>query len=176
MSYELESFTADARAILRSEPGPAGREKVRALFEKLLQNPEFVRRHCADASPGLHLLYEDPELEFQVLAHINRNPRVSPPHDHGASWAIYGQATEHTDVTEWKRLDDGSDPATARLEAEKSYRLTPGHAAIYQDGKIHSIDYPANSCFVPSGHSTVSFDTLSAVPRPNTIRRSGDDA
>lgn len=148
MSYDLDGFTAECRAILASDPGPAGREKVRVVFEKLLQNPAFVRKHCTEAPPGLHVLYEDPELKFQVLAHINKNPRVSPPHDHGASWAIYGQATEYTDVTEWKRMDDGADAEHAELAAEKSYRLTPGHAAIYQDGTIHSIDYPANSCFV----------------------------
>ena len=30
----------------------------------------------------------------------------------------------------------------------KKYRLTPGNAGIYQDGKIHSIDYPDHSRFV----------------------------
>ena len=30
----------------------------------------------------------------------------------------------------------------------KKYRLTPGKAGIYQDGKIHSIDYPDHSRFV----------------------------
>ena len=26
------------------------------------------------------------------------------------SWAIYGQATLYTEMTEWEREDDGSDP------------------------------------------------------------------
>jgi hypothetical protein len=34
---------------------------------------------------GLKLLYEDKDLGFQILAHINDKARVSPPHDHGAS-------------------------------------------------------------------------------------------
>lgn len=148
MSYDLDKFTAEVHAILKADSGPTGREKVRTLLEKLLQNPSFVQKHCNDATPGLHRLFEDPELEFQVLAHINENPRVSPPHDHGASWAIYGQATQYTEVTEWQRTDDGSDPAYAALSPLKTYRLTPGHAGIYQDGTIHSIDYPAKSCFV----------------------------
>ena len=148
MSYDLNAFTADCHRIFVDDDGPGGREQVRALFENLLRSEAFVRTHCIESPPGLHLLFEDPQLKFQVLAHINEKARVSPPHDHGASWAIYGQATEHTDVTEWTRTDDGSDPERADLKPLKTYRLTPGHAAIYQDGTIHSIDYPAKSCFV----------------------------
>jgi predicted metal-dependent enzyme (double-stranded beta helix superfamily) len=148
MPYDLNAFTAQCHDIFKRDPGPKGREEVRVLFEKLLRDPEFVRRYCVEAKPGLHVLYEDPELKFQVLAHVNEKPRVSPPHDHGESWAIYGQATEYTDVTEWTRTDDGADPQRAELKAAKTYRLTPGRAAIYQDGCIHSIDYPAKSCFV----------------------------
>jgi hypothetical protein len=96
----------------------------------------------------LYRIYEDPQLGFEVLVHINEKPRVSPPHDHGESWAVYGQATQHTDVTEWQRIDDGKDPSSARLKPIKTYRLHPGKAEIYQDGMIHSIDYPENSCFV----------------------------
>ena len=36
----------------------------------------------------------------------------------------------------------------AKLAPEKKYRLEPGHAGIYQDGKIHSIDYPDYSRFI----------------------------
>ena len=148
MAYQLDEFIADCRSILSSDPGPHGREEVRTRLERLLQNPDFVRKHCEEAPRGLHLLYEDPKLGFQVLAHINDKARISPPHDHGASWAIYGQATHYTDMTEWEREDDGSDPDHAKLKAVKKYRLTPGHAGIYQDGKIHSIDYPDHSRFV----------------------------
>lgn len=160
MSCNLETFATQCHSIFKRDPGPQGREEVRALFEKLLQTEDFVRKYCVEAKPGLHLLYEDPELKFQVLAHVNEKPRVSPPHDHGESWAIYGQATEYTDVTEWARTDDGSDPARATLKRLKTYRLTPGHAAIYQDGVIHSIDYPAKSCFV-----RVTGTNLDRIPR-----------
>jgi len=149
MAYDLDQFIADCRRHLSADPGPAGREKVRADLERLLSNADFVREYCGEDVPrGLKLLYEDKALGFQVLAHINDKARVSPPHDHGASWAIYGQATRYTDMTEWEREDDGSDPAHAKLKPAKSYRLKPGQAGIYQDGQIHSIDYPDKSRFV----------------------------
>jgi predicted metal-dependent enzyme (double-stranded beta helix superfamily) len=149
MGYGLDQFIADCRSILRRDGGPQGRELVRSKLESLLQNPDFIREHCSEQCPrGLFVLYEDPELGFQILAHINDKARVSPPHDHGASWAIYGQATHHTDMTEWEREDDGRDPRHAKLKPMKKYRLTPGHAGIYQDGKIHSIDYPDHARFI----------------------------
>jgi hypothetical protein len=149
MAYTLEQFIADCRASLSRDPGPAGRERVRADLERLLANPEFVDAYCGDDQPrGLKVLYEDSKLGFQVLAHINDKARVSPPHDHGASWAIYGQATKHTDMIEWEREDDGKDPRHAKLKPVKKYRLTPGKAGIYQNGAIHSIDYPDYARFI----------------------------
>jgi hypothetical protein len=149
MPYELDDFVSDCRSILARDPGPAGREEVRTRLERLLGNPDFVHQYCGDDVPqGLKLLYEDPKLGFQILAHINDKARKSPPHDHGASWAIYGQATHYTDMIEWERVDDGRDTGQAELRPAKQYRLKPGHAGIYQDGKIHSIDYPDKSRFV----------------------------
>ena len=149
MSYDLDRFIADCRSILKRDPGPDGREEVRTRLERLLSDKDFVEVYCGDSVPrGLKLLYEDPELGFQILAHINDKARVSPPHDHGASWAIYGQATQYTDMVEWEREDGGADPDTAKLKPVKRYRLLPGHAGIYQDGKIHSIDYPDGACFI----------------------------
>jgi predicted metal-dependent enzyme (double-stranded beta helix superfamily) len=149
MTYELDQFISDCRSILSRDPGPQGREQVRTNLERLLKNSEFIRQHAGEDVPrGLHVLYEDPELGFQILAHINDKARVSPPHDHGASWATYGQATHYTDMTEWEREDNGTDEAHAKLKPVKKYRLTPGHAGIYQDGKIHSIDYPDYARFI----------------------------
>jgi hypothetical protein len=149
MAYGLDQFIADCRASLKRDPGPVGREEVRLNLERLLGNKEFVEKYCGDKiERGLNVLYEDPELKFQILAHINDKARVSPPHDHGESWAIYGQATKYTDMSEWERADDGSDPKHAKLKLKKKYRLTPGHAGVYQDGAIHSIDYPEHARFV----------------------------
>jgi predicted metal-dependent enzyme (double-stranded beta helix superfamily) len=149
MAYDLAQFVADCRSILAGDAGPAGREQVRRNLERLLANQAFLDRYCSDAvPPGLTVLHDDKELGFQVLAHINDKARVSPPHDHGASWAIYGQASHYTDMIEWEREDTGGDPKHAKLKPVKTYRLDPGHAGIYQDGKIHSIDYPDRARFI----------------------------
>jgi predicted metal-dependent enzyme (double-stranded beta helix superfamily) len=147
MAYELQQFIDDCRTTLKRDPGPTGRETVRKNLERLLENTDFVAMTCGEDAPlGLKVLYEDKDLGFQVLAHVNDKARKSPPHDHGESWAIYGQATKHTDMIEWERT--GGDDKHAELKEVKRYRLNPGQAGIYQDGAIHSIDYPDRSRFI----------------------------
>lgn len=169
MSYTLDQFIADCRATLAKDPGPAGREQVRTRLETLLAQPDFIKAYCGDDQPrGMKVLYEDPKLGFQVLAHINDKARVSPPHDHGASWAIYGQATKYTDMIEWAREDNGADPKHAKLKPVKKYRLDPGKAGIYQDGTIHSIDYPDYARFI-----RVTGTDLDKIPRIKIDLKSG---
>src|SRR6202789_717982 len=127
MAYELDQFITDCHSILSRDPGPSGREEVRTKLEHLLRNEDFVKKHCEDAPRGLHLLHEDRDLGFQILAHINDKARVSPPHDHGASWAIYGQATHYTEMTEWEREDNATASTHSTRQPVKKYRLAPGH-------------------------------------------------
>jgi hypothetical protein len=149
MTYTLDQFVKDAQAALGANDGPAGREKVRVLVERLLTNRQFVEAAVGpDAPMGTRKLYEDKELGFVVLAHCNAKPHKSPPHDHGSSWAVYGQAIKHTDMTEFRRVDRGTGAGEAKLEEVKSYRLEPGHAGVYDVGAIHAIDYPEGSRFV----------------------------
>ena len=149
MAYTLDVFVKDAKSALKDTEGPAGREKVRVLLEKLLTNKAFVDKAVGpDAPKGRTTLYEDKDLGFVVLAHCNPKPHKSPPHDHGSSWAVYGQAVKYTDMSEFKRLDGGDGAGDAKLKQVKSYRLEPGHAGVYDVGAIHAIDYPEGSRFV----------------------------
>ena len=149
MAYNLDQFIADCAR--RSSAIPARRPRERAHQASNACSPTRTssRATCGEDVPtGLKVLYEDKDLGFQVLAHINDKARKSPPHDHGDSWAIYGQATNYTDMIEWERARRRRDDKHAELKEAKSYRLDPGHAGIYQDGKIHSIDYPDRARFV----------------------------
>ncbi len=72
MTYTLDAFVKDAQASLKAHDGPAGREKVRVLLEKLLANKDFVDEAVGPAAPmGTRKLYEDKDLGFVVLAHCN---------------------------------------------------------------------------------------------------------
>lgn len=149
MTYTLDAFVSDTQAVLRADTGPGGRQKVRVLLEKLLAEKKFVDEAVGPAAPiGTRKLYENMDLGFVVLAHCNPKPHRSPPHDHGASWAVYGQAVSYTDMSEYRRLDGGDGAGEATLEKVRSYRLEPGQAGVYDVGAIHAIDYPDGSRFV----------------------------
>jgi len=160
MCYTLDGFCRDCHAALKADPGPGGRQSVRHHLERLLADQEFLAEHVLPAPPGRHTLYEDPELGFVVLAHVNPTAGKSPPHDHGASWAVYGQVTEHTDMTEWRRAEGGDAPGPASLDIVRRYRLEPGRAGVYDIRAIHAIDYPAGARFV-----RVTGTDLEHVPR-----------
>ena len=149
MAYTLDEFCADCRKAIREDDGPGAREKVRQNLERLLENKAFVAENCGpNAEVGVHTLYHDPETDFYVLAHINAKGRKSPPHDHGTSWAVYGQAVGHTDMTVWRRLDDGKKPGYAEIEPDHTYRLTPGKAGRFDIRDIHQIEFADNARFV----------------------------
>lgn len=149
MTYEFEQFCRDSHDALAEDNGPKGRDRIRANLEKLLTNEAFVDKVCGSGGkPGVTELYRDPDFGFVVLAHVNEKPHVSPPHDHGHSWAIYGQAKEYTDMSEFRRTDGGTGAGHAELEKLRTYRITPGKAGFYDVGAIHAIDYPAGACFV----------------------------
>lgn len=175
MSYDFDQFIADARATLRRGSGPAELEDVRRGLSKLLANAAFVERTCGpSAKGGLHRLHVDDKLGFEVLAHVNEKARKSPPHDHGESWAIYGQAIGHTDMTEYRRMDDHRDPDTAKLEVTRRYRLNPGEVGIFAGSAIHAIDYPDRSRFIRvTGTNLDAIDRVAYDEQTGRIKRMG---
>ena len=161
MAYTLEAFCKDCHDALAADPGPGGREWIRQQLERLLENQAFIEAHLGpDAEIGRHTLYQDPEFNFVVLSHVNDSAHKSPPHDHGESWAVYGQASAHTDMTEYRRIDAGEGAAAAEFEVVRNYRLMPGKAGLYDVGQIHAIDYTENARFV-----RVNGTDLETVPR-----------
>ena len=149
MSYTLQDFCAEIHQILVAENNADGRERVRQKLEQLLGNETFIEQFCGPDKPaGVYKLNEDPTTGAVVLSHVMGEGAMSPPHDHGTSWAIYGQATEHTVMREWYRTDDGSDDEDISLEKNSEYRLDPGQVGLFNPGVIHSIEYPDNARFV----------------------------
>ncbi len=143
MAYGLEQFCSDANEALVADSGHDGREKLRQYLEKLLANAEFVAGHIAGTAPGKHKLHHDPETGIYVYVHgSDDHDRVGKPHDHGASWAIYGQATGVTNMTEWRRIDDGESESHAELEIARNFTLGAGVVALFDPGAIHSTAHP----------------------------------
>ena len=144
MVYTLEQLCADIRGALKTDAGPAGRKAVVPFVAKALRDEAFVARHITkeDCKPR-KVLFEDPELGFAVCGHVYEGQSTAKPHDHGSSWAVYGQATGVTEMTDWRIVKKGAGEEPSLVEPVKIYAMHPGDAHLYDVGAVHSPDRKA---------------------------------
>src|SRR5205807_8960939 len=127
---------------LKPEKPPSALPQMAERLGRLLANPIFVTETFSDdMPPGRRVLRHDPETDFYVLAHVQEGNKVGKPHSHGSSWAIYGNARECTEMTEWRRANSAGE-AHAELVAVSKYRLGPGQTKAYGPGVVHSTAHP----------------------------------
>jgi len=138
MGYGIEQFSAECRRILKQDPGVEGRTQVCALVREVLKDETFVQTYLTDDVPERKVLYEDPELGFCILAHVHHGAKESQPHDHGPSWAIYGQAQGKTVMSDWALVEAASEDKPGKVRHVRSYTLEPGMAHVYNEGDLHS--------------------------------------
>src|SRR5204862_3516033 len=121
----------------------AGLAEVRDHLEKLLHNPELLKKHLGDPPPYAEraTIGHDPETDVHVLVHERERAGRSSVHDHGPCWVIYGNYKNPTRMRRWRRLDDGSKPGHAEVEGQKDFMNEPGMASAFAVGDIHSIEY-----------------------------------
>jgi len=138
MSLTLEQFAAECHRLLAADPGVKGRKQVCALVEEALKDDGFVTKYFGEGVGQRDILYEDRELGFCVCAHVYRDARESQPHDHGPSWAIYGQAEGETLMTDWALVEPAGEGKLGKVRFVRSYPLKRGMAHLYNEGDLHS--------------------------------------
>jgi predicted metal-dependent enzyme (double-stranded beta helix superfamily) len=138
MTHTIESFSRQTHDILLANPGPAGREQVRVLLEELVKDPAIAAQHLTDDQPQRLVLYQDPELGFAILGHVFKEARRTQPHDHGDSWAIYGQVAGETTMDGWEIVQPAEAETPGKVKLRDSITLSPGAARVYNEGEIHS--------------------------------------
>ncbi|MEM1307278.1 MAG: hypothetical protein AAGG99_07115 [Pseudomonadota bacterium] len=132
----LDQFASQIRSILTAD----GKRAVCAVVEKALVDDAFVATHLKDRAPGAHpreVLYEDPDLGFCICGHVYEGAATTGPHDHGPSWAIYGQATGETEMSDWEIIGQSEDGAKL-VKRMRTYTMRPGDARFYDVGDVHS--------------------------------------
>ena len=115
--------------------------KVKSLLEKLLASTKpddlWMAQLIAEAKPAREL-YRDPEHGFIQMGHVHKEGHGNKPHDHGPCWVLYGSYTGVTEITTYRRADNGQEPGKAIVEKKDLHRLTPGVVYPYLPGEIHS--------------------------------------
>jgi hypothetical protein len=138
MGYSLEQLADTLHRILKEDSEPKGREKVCAVVQEVLVDESFLAKHLGDDVPERKILYEDPELGFCILAHSYNGAKESQPHDHGPSWAIYGQARGETVMSDWTVVEPAAEGKPGKVRHARAYPLKPGMAKVYNVGDVHS--------------------------------------
>ncbi len=138
MAHTVAQFAQSCRSALKAEPGPAGRKKVAAMLQDVLTDRDFIAANFSDGTSDRHLLFEDPELGFCIFAHNYKGAKDSPPHDHGPSWAIYGQVQGETQMSDWELVEPASADKPGKVRHKSTYKLVPGTAHVYNEGDLHS--------------------------------------
>lgn len=139
MPYTLDQFATDCRDALQSKPGQEGYEAVRDNVVRALKDEAFIAEHVSeDAEPERRILYEDADLGFCICAHNYKGEKQGSPHDHGPTWAIYGQAAGETEMTDWRIVTPAADGNPAKVELERKYKMMPGDAHVYPEGAVHA--------------------------------------
>ena len=86
----------------------------------------------------------DPVRDYHHSAAVHRHiPGIAvqlhrQPHDHGPSWAIYGQAQGKTVMSDWAMVEAASEDKPGKVRHVRSYTLEPGMAHVYNEGDLHS--------------------------------------
>jgi hypothetical protein len=138
MALTLANFAAQCREILGRRNDAGGRAEVAGLLREALRDSEFVEAQFGPHAPERKIVYEDPDLGFCILAHEYQGAKASPPHDHGPSWAIYGQARGETMMSDWVLVEPATPETPGRVRKLRDYKLTPGDAHVYNEGDLHS--------------------------------------
>ena len=168
MAYDLLEFCKDCRQAISIHEKDTALETIRERLEVLLRNQTFVSQYCSPTNKtGVHTLHHDKKFGFMVISHVPEHSRQSPPHDHGHSWAIYGQAVGYTDMSRFERIDDGSVPGNAHVKKINDFRLEPGFAGTFGPGEIHSIRFSEGARFIRVTGTDLSRITTRKFDREN---------
>jgi hypothetical protein len=134
----LDHLARQMHEVLAHENTPASRERVASLLAAALADRSFVEAQFAADVSERNVLYRDPELGFCIVAHEYVGAKSSGPHDHGPSWAIYGQAAGETVMSDFERLTPAAPDAPGTVRRTRVYPMRQGDVHVYNEGDLHA--------------------------------------
>lgn len=139
MAYTLNQLIEDCRAAIADDLGRKGRAAVCSYVAEALNDLEFIAEHLPeDSDEERRVLYEDPDYGFCICAHVYKGAKNGKPHDHGSTWAIYGQASGETSMTDWDIVVPATADTAAKVKMGRTYKLSPGDVHLYEVGDVHA--------------------------------------
>ncbi len=144
----VDQALADIRAIAAAQPlDRAVLARITARLEKLAAHAALFTREdfpppAASEGVGASTRYrlKPGDGDDDVALYLNSiNPgKTSIPHNH-TTWATIVAVEGQEENRVYRRTDDGSDPAVARLELEREVTVQPGTSIAFLPEDLHSI-------------------------------------
>ena len=151
--YTMEGFIADVRQVFASTDDPRAQAQGAAgHMKKLLAVPGWLEEKVnlpsegGNSSGGLHLdeEYGHPGPGFWLMYSIQspgdaaRQVAGVAPHDHGASWVVYGVYKGAIEQTKWRWVYPEGDRTSPELKQSESWTQRNGEVAFFLPGEIHT--------------------------------------
>jgi hypothetical protein len=142
MNSSYTEYIRSIRSVWGDGSDPSLPTKVKGLMDKLLSSAgpddhwwveEMIRK-----GEVARELYRDPDYGFIQMGHVDQKGHHIRPHDHGPYWVVYGCIRGITDITLYRRIDEGRNESSAMLQKKALHHLTPGVVYPYLPGEIHS--------------------------------------
>ena len=141
MSYTLPELAEDVQKLLSKTPVSECADQLCAVVSKALNDQDFIEQHLTERSEGegpRKILFEHSELGFCICGHVYGGQAIGNPHDHGPSWAIYGQAVGTTEMIDWEIVELGEGDKPTLVTQSETYLMNAGDAHFYDVGDVHS--------------------------------------
>ena len=118
----FDKFIRDLRAVWAARARRLQRrmETAKPLLETFVKD-RSLKAHSAEwpSTEGRKnlLLYVDPDHDFVINAVVRAPGRTGSVHDHADAWVLYGVLDGTESLERYDRLDDGSRPGYAEVQA-----------------------------------------------------------
>ena len=142
--YTLDQFVADLQGAFASHPDLVGRANaVAEVVQQLLKVggwvQELLDKGGYDSLPGstyADTTHGHPAAGFHITCGAQQRDQANAPHDHGATWVVYGTYEGAIEQTRWG-WDYSKGPLQPQLVAKESFVQKPGDVAYFLPGEIH---------------------------------------
>jgi predicted metal-dependent enzyme (double-stranded beta helix superfamily) len=144
----VDQALTDIRGIASTQPfDRTVLARITARLEKLAQQTELFTRtdfpppaatEGVGASTRYRLNPEDGDDDIALYLNSINPGKTSIPHNH-TTWATIVAVEGQEENRVYRRTDDGSDPAVARLELEREVTVQPGTSIAFLPEDLHSI-------------------------------------
>jgi predicted metal-dependent enzyme (double-stranded beta helix superfamily) len=145
--YTMDSFIKDVREIFSSTKDPRSQaQRVARHMKELLTVPGWLEEMLnlpVEGGFGRTDLYIDDELGhpgpgFLLMCGVQPPGQSNAPHDHGASWVVYGVYQGAIEQTKWRWHYPESDRTSPELRDLESWVQGEGDVAFFLPGEIHT--------------------------------------